>query len=118
MNSFVTSLFGILVSLSSSTIAELVFSESFTGAELHSDSRVSFPSRTPSLSGSSLMFDTGTEFSEKLFELSLLPADSLNLFHPVVVDISMNLTVTQADHDPGAAIGDGIRMFGFLAPKL
>ena len=102
--------------------AEVILSESFTGADLYSDSRVSFPGRTPSLNGSSLFFDTGTiDYYEKLFVLSLLPANTLSAYNPVVVDFSMNLTVQPCDwptypedHDPGATVGDGNVLIGFL----
>ncbi len=102
--------------------AEVIFSESFTGADLYSDARVSFLTRTPSVSGSSLLFDTGSEFAEKLFVLSLLPGDTLSAYNPVVVDISMNLTATESawptvprDYDPGAMVGDGDVLIGYLA---
>ena len=130
MKSTITTLVAFVVSLSVGVAsAEIIFSESFTGADLFSDSRVSFPSRTPSLSGSSLLFDTGIlgpgdAFAEKLFVLSLLPANTLSLFDPVVVDISMNLTVKQSDwptapedHDPGAFVGDGNVLIGYMAAE-
>lgn len=102
--------------------AGIIFSESFTGADLYADSRVSFPARTPSLSGSSLLFDTGTNQFEKLLVLPLLPAGTLTSFETVVVEISMNLTALRSDwptdpgdHDPGAFVGDGNEIMGFLA---
>lgn len=104
------------------TRGEIILSETFTGAELYSDSRVSFPSRTPLLQGTSLYYDTGTVDFEKLLVLNLLPQGALDISVPVIVHILGNFTVQNSpslsyptDHDPGIGIGNGALFGGLVA---
>lgn len=102
--------------------SEFILSETLTGDELYNDPRVTFPTRTPELQGTSLLFGTGSVFAEKLLELTLFPKNSLNSTDPVIVHIFANFTVQQStwptyptDHDPGIGVGDGTLFGGFLA---
>ncbi len=99
-----------------------LFSETLTGAQLYGDSRVTFPTRTPVLQGTSLLFDAGNSPIEKLLVMELLPQYSLNPNEPVIVHSLVNFTVMRStwptapeDHDPGIGVGDGTLFGGFLA---
>ena len=114
----------VLVALAGIGQAEgaIILSESFTGAELVTDARASFPSRSPVVQGTSLFFDTGIDYREKLVTLQLVPANTLSATDPTIVSIFMELTVQPSpsasyptDHDPCIGIGDGSRIFAFQA---
>ena len=105
----------------------ILLSETWTGEQLYqnsvsSDPRVTFPTRTPVVHGTSLFFDTGTAFMEKLIVFELFPQHSLNPSDPVIVHITANFTRQRADHswawwdhDPGFGVGDGTTIVGFIA---
>ncbi len=84
----------------------------FTGADIFNDPTVSFPTTTPIVDGSSLVFGTGTTIHEKLFVLPLLPAGSLTGSTPETISISINLTRLTNDWDPHLLLGDGSNLFG------
>jgi hypothetical protein len=99
----------------------------YSGADLFNDPNVSFPTLTPTLNGTSLVFGTGaTVRYQKLLELPLFPAGSLSTTSPTSISISINLTrlpcVTSAgcaggedDSDHHFALGDGTNLVGGAA---
>ena len=84
----------------------------FTGAELFSDPNVLFPTTTPTVSGSSLIFGVGTVIHEKLFVLLLFPSGILSGLTPETISVSINLTRLTSDWDPHLILGDGTNFFG------
>lgn len=113
-----------LVGASNTCCAAILFSESFTGAELAADPRVSFPTRTPVVDGSSLIFDglpAGDDSLQNqiLLVLPLVPGNTLSLADPTVVTISMRYTRQAGtyhpyDHDPQTGVGDGSYIVNFI----
>ena len=105
----------------------ILLSETWTGEQLYqnslsSDPRVTFPTRTPVLDGTSLFFDTGNTDYNRLLALELVPQNSLNPAHAVIVNLLVNLTVQPCDwptyrddHDPGIGVGDGNLLAAFRA---
>jgi hypothetical protein len=99
----------------------------YSGADLYNDPNVSFPTLTPTLNGTSLVFGTGASVRyQKLLELPLFPAGSLSTSSPTTISISINLTrlpcVTSAgcaggveDSDHHFALGDGTNLVGGAA---
>ena len=98
---------------------------SWTGAELLSDPRVSFPGQTPTLDGDSLVYGTSSVNFQKLVEISLIgpgaisPGDA-----PTQISITVSLTRLTDDWDPHIGIGDGNQMLvalptdnGFVAAE-
>jgi hypothetical protein len=111
MKYFILAILGLVsVSAQSGTL-------SFTGAELLTNTNVSFPTTTPSPNGDSIQFDLGAIPFEKLIVLPILPIG----IGETSVSISMNLTRLACvgscdedfiDHDPIAALGDGLNLIG------
>ena len=90
---------------------------SFTGAELFSNPNISFPTTSPTLNGSSIVFGSGGSSHGKLLVLPLLPSGTGDSS----VLVSLNLTRLacsgscngdSGDHDPLVALGDGSILIG------
>ncbi len=122
LNALFTILFVGCLAAGAQATGSIILSGTWTGEELRNDPREVFPTRTPTLQGTSLLFGTGSVFAEKLLELELFPQNALNPADPMVVHILANFTVQQStwptyptDHDPGIGVGDGTLFGGFLA---
>ena len=98
----------------------------YSGEDLYN--KATFPTLTPTLNGTSLVFGTGASVRyQKLLELSLFPAGSLSTSSPTTISISINLTrlpcVTSTgcaggsaeDSDHHFALGDGTNLVGGAA---
>ncbi|MEM9413110.1 MAG: hypothetical protein AAGA30_18515 [Planctomycetota bacterium] len=109
----------ILVSLSIAFSSQLLkadtllYSNSWTGAELASDANVVFPTRAPVVNGTSVDFATGNQVLEKLFVIPLIGAGTLNSNAVAVMDVNVNLTRLTQDSDVELAIGDGNQLASF-----
>jgi hypothetical protein len=78
-----------------------------TGAELLQDSEASFPTRSPTLVGSSIQFGLGEKDYEKLVVYSVGPlATDLR--------VTVGLTRLTSDWDPAFALSDGTSISGVL----
>lgn len=93
----------------------------YSGSDLYNDPNVSFPTLQPTLSGTSLVFGTGSAPYSKLLVLPLFPAGTLDTTSPTTVSVSINLTrlacVTNfgcaggiEDSDHTFALGDGYNL--------
>jgi len=85
----------------------MIYSFNGTGEDIYNHPDVSFPTRAPVPYGTSLVFSTGTNLYEKLFELPLVPAGPVAPTDLLVASISMNLTRLTADYDFNIGITDG-----------
>ena len=90
----------------------------YSGSDLYNDPNVSFPTLQPTLSGTSLVFGTGSAPYSKLLVLPLFPAGTLDTTSPTTISVSINFTrlacVTSFgcaggidDSDHNSALGDG-----------
>ena len=82
-----------------------------TGAEVYADSRSSFPTVTPTVSGSSLVFGSGSA-SQQLLRFSIGPAGACASAASCSVTIEVNLTRLTDDSDPLILLSDSTRMIG------
>ena len=78
-----------------------------TGAQLASDSRVTFPTYTPTVSGSSIILGPGDLNFAKFMDVNLG-----TFTYSDVLEVKLNMTVLTADSDPKFLLSDGIRMYG------
>lgn len=70
----------------------ILFSESYTGADLLNDPAVSFPNRAPQLvGGSSISFSAGVQSYEKLVVVPLLPSGTLSTATESTITVNANL---------------------------
>ena len=106
------SFLGMMLFLACASVAS-ANSFTLTGAELLADPNVQFPTTTPTLNGSSLVFGAGVVPFEKLFILPLLGAGS-GSSDPLTISVSMNLTRLTNDWDPHILLGDGSRLVGVV----
>ena len=82
-----------------------------TGAEVYADSRSSFPTVTPTLSGSSLVFGSGNA-NEQLLRFSIGSAGACASAVSCSVTVEVNLTRLTDDSDPLLLLSDSTRMIG------
>lgn len=98
----------------------------FDGSDLFTDPNVSFPTTSPTLDGTSLIFGAGTEQFEKLFVLPIISAGSLSSSETVTISVMISLTRLQCssdplcsgnenDFDPQIMLGDGSELVGGMA---
>jgi len=84
--------------------AGMIYSWSGTGEDIYNRPDVSFPSRTPGLDGTALVFGTGSASYEKLFEVPLVPSGVLLPTEPTVVSLSTTLSNPNVPH---LGVGNG-----------
>ena len=81
----------------------------WTGADLYSDNRVTFPTVGPTLSGTSLTFGAGGPEFGKLITYRVAPVAK---GRDLLISITMNITRLTEDWDPHILLSDGHRMVG------
>jgi len=86
----------------------------YTGAELLADASVSFPSRAPALSGSSLTFAPGSG-QGTLVSIPLFAAGELLSDGYATIDATITRTRLQADDDLNVVVTDGAAAGGVAA---
>ena len=91
----------------------MIYSWSGTGQDVYNHPDVSFPGRTPSVVGTSLVFGTGDN-NAKLFEFPLVSSGILSPADPAVVLLSVDLTRVTSDYDPVFGVSDGTTCAAFL----
>ena len=77
----------------------------YTGSDLFSGPSVSFPTTTPTLDGTSLIFSGSDPGPHKLLVLPIFPAGDLPTSSPTTVSISLNLTRLACDTSIGKCAG-------------
>jgi len=86
----------------------------YTGADLHDDASVSFPTRTPTLDGDSLTFAASSGYGT-LIEIPLFDAGELSSDSWLAVEASLSRTRLQEDDDLDVVVGFGARAAGVAA---
>ena len=107
------SLLGLMLTLGTQVQAAII---NYTGLDLYNDSDVSFNAGSPTVSGDSLIFDTGGMDFVEFFEISIFDAGFLNNYNSGVhFSVAMNMTQLTSDWDPGFVISDGSHSAGIFA---
>ena len=93
-----------------------------SGEDLLTEPGVTFPTITPTLDGTSLVFGPGG-VHDKLIAFSLFPDEDFSTSSTVTFSVTINMThlaciaacVGSEDHDPHIMIGDGSSLVGAMA---
>jgi hypothetical protein len=110
-----TRLAAVAAALLFAVVAAPAQAASVTGQDIFNDPSVTFPTRSPSVSGTSLDFGSGSALGI-LFRMPLVAPGALsNSDAPTTISFTADMTRLTFDSDAGFFISDGTTMLGVLA---